>query len=138
MNDPRLQFRVGLFVITAFACAAGLALRFGEMAWLWEKSYSLAVHFPEAPGVQPGVPVRKNGVDIGKVREVYFDEVQGGVTVVVNINMKYRLRSDTRVRLLQSLLGDATLEFTPGTSTDFVEPGSSLEGLPPTDPVKIV
>jgi len=138
MNDPRLQFRVGLFVITAFACAVGLAMRFGEMAWLWEKSYSLAVHFPEAPGVQPGVPVRKNGIDIGKVREVMFDEQRGGVTVIININMKYQLRSDAKVRLLSSLLGDATLEFSPGTSADFVEPGSTLDGLPPTDPVKVV
>lgn len=138
MSDSRLQFRVGLFVIASIVVATGLALRFGELAWLWENNYSLAIHFDQAPGVMRGVPVRKNGVTIGRVREVYFDEKRGGVMVVTEIASKYPLRTDSQVQLTQSLLGDATIEFSPGKSKDLLKPGATLDGSAPMDPMKVL
>jgi phospholipid/cholesterol/gamma-HCH transport system substrate-binding protein len=138
MSDSRLQFRVGLFVIGAIVVATCLALRFGELAWLWEKNYSLAIHFDQAPGVMKGVPVRKNGVTIGRVRDVYFDEKRGGVMVITDIAAKYPLRVDSQVQLTQSLLGDATIEFSPGKSPDVLKPGATLDGSAPMDPMKVL
>lgn len=138
MTESRLQFTVGLFVIGSAIVGAGLALRFGELKFLWEKSYNVTVHFPEAPNVQTGTPVRKNGVNIGRVSALAFDEQHGGVSVTLALNTKYTLRADSHPRLTQSLLGDSTVEFSPGSSAEILKPGAVIEGSPPVDPMKLV
>ena len=138
MNERQLQFRVGLLVVTAGVVAAGLVFRFGEMRWLWEKHYQVWVHFDRAPGVERGTPVRKNGILIGSVRAVSFDETRGGVNVYVEIRDKFPLRKDSRPMLTRSLLGDATLEFAPGKSRDVLRPGDRIEGGPSEDPLEII
>src|SRR5690349_21244656 len=106
MPERTLQFRVGLFVIFAGICACAIILGLGEMRWLWEKHYRVAVNFQTAPGVRAGIPVRKNGVSIGTVQEVFFEEDQGGVTVMIDIQERHVLRKDSQARLNLSLLGD--------------------------------
>lgn len=138
MTERQLQFRVGLFVIMALFVAVILVLTFGEMKWLFQRYYTLQVHFDEAPGVQAMTPVRKNGIGIGEVREVFFNEERGGVTVVVELQERYQLRRDSRARLTQSLLGDASIEFSPGQSGEFFKEGETLKGEAPFDPMKLV
>lgn len=138
MSDNQLQFRVGIFVIAASLTAVGLVMRFGEMRWMWEEYYTVAVHFEEAAGVHPQTGVRKNGVPIGHVRELFFDEKQGGVTVLLNIQKRHSLRKDSRARLSVSILGDATVEFTPGVSREFLRPGSKIVGVPSANPLEMI
>jgi phospholipid/cholesterol/gamma-HCH transport system substrate-binding protein len=138
MNERQLQFRVGLLVVTAGIVAGGLVFRFGEMRWLWEKHYHLWVHFDRASGVERGTPVRKNGILIGSVRAVSFDESRGGVNLYLEIRDKFPLRKDSRPVLTRSLLGDATLEFAPGKSRDVLRPGDRIEGGPSEDPLEII
>ena len=138
MSERQLQFRVGLLVVAAGVVAAGLVFRFGEMRWLWEKSYTLGVHFDRAPGVERGTPVRKNGILIGSVRAVSFDESRGGVNVLVEIRERFAIRKDSHPMLTRSLLGDATLEFDPGKSRELLRPGDRLEGAPSEDPLEII
>ena len=138
MTERQLQFRVGLLVITAGVVAAGLVFRFGEMRWLWEKHYTIGVHFERAPGVERGTPVRKNGILIGSVRAVSFDDSHGGVNVTVEIRDRYQLRKDSQPMLTRSLLGDATLEFAPGKSRELLKPGDRIEGAPSEDPFEII
>ena len=138
MNERQLQFRVGLLVVMAGVVAAGLVFRFGEMRWLWEKHYTLGVHFDRAPGVERGTPVRKNGILIGSVRAVSFDESRGGVNVIVEIRERFKLRKDSLPMLSRSLLGDATLEFDPGKSREILRPGDRIEGGPSADPMEMI
>ncbi|MBI3865681.1 MAG: MCE family protein [Planctomycetia bacterium] len=138
MTERQLQFRVGLLVIAAGLAAAGLVFRFGEMRWLWEKHYTIGVHFERAPGVERGTPVRKNGILIGSVRSVAFDDTKGGVNVTVEIRDRFLLRKDAEPMLTRSLLGDATLEFSPGKSKELLKPGDRIEGAPSADPFEII
>ena len=138
MSEGQLQFRVGMFVIVAVLTAMGLVLRFGEMKWMWEEYYTIAVHFEEAPGVHPQTGVRKNGVPIGHVRELFFDDKEGGVTILLNIQKRHTLRKDSRARLSVSLLGDATVEFSPGVSKETLNPASRIEGVPSPNPMEMI
>lgn len=138
ISERQLQFRIGLFVITAGMVGVGLTLRFGELRWLWQRTYTVAVRFDAAPGVERGTPVRKNGVGIGKVREVAFDEEQGGITILIEVDERFPIRKDSEARLTRSLLGDASIEFTPGRSREVYRPGAKLEGIAATDPLQIV
>ena len=138
MNERQLEFRVGLFVIVASTLAAIMIFQFGRFRHFWEPHYLLAIHFPSAPGVYESTPVRRNGIAVGSVREVVFEEEQGGVLVVVEIREGVRLRRDAEPRLVRSLLGDASIDFSPGGSKEFIEPGTRLEGLTASDPMEVV
>lgn len=138
MNEQKQQFRVGMFVIVTMLCIAGMIFQFGKMKKYWQPKYAIAIHFDSAPGVYPGTPVRRNGITIGSVREILFDDDHPGVLVVSEIRQDIRLRDDSLPTLTRSLLGDSSIEFVPGQSTTFLEMGSHLKGTAPTDPMQIV
>ena len=138
MTERQLQFRVGLFAVVSLILVGAMVFQFGKLKSYFEPKYMLAVHFSSAPGVYPATPVRKNGVTIGSVSEVRFDERRGGVTVVVAIHRKYRLRADAQPRLVRGLLGDAAIEFSPGISRQALQPGTTVEGIASVSPVQLI
>lgn len=138
MSERQLQFRVGLFVLVALVATGVMVFEFGEIRTLWERRYPLTIHFKEAPGVYPGTPVRRNGVPIGNVEAIAFDEEHGGVLVTVEIRERFRLRVDAQPRLVSSLLGDSTIEIQAGRAEKFLAPGSRIKGSAPVDPMQMV
>ena len=138
MTERQLQFRVGLVVIIAGVCAAVMIFQFGEFGAFWRKPVTVAVHFSSAVGVQPGGPVEMNGVTIGSVRNVSIDRKRGGARVIVDLEPKFDIRTDARPRLVQSLFGDTTVEFTAGGRGRPVRTGDRLEGDLPVDPLQMV
>ncbi len=138
MTERQLQFRVGLFVILSGGAIAGMVFYFGEIAQMWEPRYPLVVHFENAPGVFPGTPVRRNGISIGKVQEVVFDEHRGGVLTLLSIDGKHRLRKDAKPRIVRSILGDSSIDFAPGLAQEFFVEGDRIDGIAPPEPMEIV
>jgi phospholipid/cholesterol/gamma-HCH transport system substrate-binding protein len=138
MTERQLQFRVGLFVIVALVVSTVMIFHFGKLTEFWEPRYMLAIHFDSAPGVYRSTPVRRNGVAIGQVSNLRFDDKQGGVLVLVDIREEFRLRTDAHPRLVRSLLGDASIDFVPGKSRKFLRPGTRLKGETSADPLEIV
>lgn len=138
MSERQLEFRVGLLVIASVVVAGGLIIRFGELNTFWERKVSITIHFEKAPGVTRGTPVRKSGILIGSVKEVTFDDRRGGVDLVIDIREKFPLRKDSEASLTRSILGDATIEFAPGSSREFLKAGDRMDGLTGEDPVELV
>lgn len=138
MNDRRLEFRVGLLAVAAIGVCATLVIAFGRLDTLFGETYAIAVHYPQAPGVVPGVPVRKNGVTVGSVSEIRFDDEQGGVIAVLTIRADVRFRSDAKAQLTRTLLGDSSIDFVPGAADTFLTDGVRIEGQSPVDPFAIV
>jgi len=138
MTERQLQFHVGLLVMASAIAGVALLFRFGEFRGLWEEHYALTIRFASAPGVESGTPVRKNGIRIGRVRGIEFDDRNGGVLVHVEIRRQFPLRQDSRAGISRSLLGDATIEFTAGQDPRLVRPGELLEGAAPQDPLALL
>lgn len=138
MDEQRLQFRVGIFVLAALAGLGWMIVRFGDLRYLWEETYALAIQFDRAPGVQTGTPVTLNGILIGRTRKVVLDDAEPGVLVVVDIEGRRKLRRDTQPQLTRSLLGDTTIEFTAGASSEYLPPNTRLKGRLPDDPLEMV
>ncbi len=138
MSETQLQFRVGMLVIAAMVIAVVLTFQFGGLSRYFEPRYALAVHFDEAPGLVKGTPVRMNGLTIGGVSEVRMDERRGGVLALLEIDERRRLRNDSSAQLVRSILGDASIEFSAGSSPEFLSPGDLVAGIPPSDPLEIV
>ncbi|TWT57539.1 mce related protein [Thalassoglobus neptunius] len=138
MSERQLQFRVGLFVLASMVIGAVLILQFGDIKDYWKKTYPLAIHFDDAPGLYPGSPVKQNGLGIGTVRSIVLDEAEGGVLVVVDIVEDHVIRIDAEASLVQSLLGDAKIEFSSGRAGETIPPNSRIDGIAPADPMQIV
>ncbi len=138
MSERQLQFRVGLFVLAALAICTALVIQFGDVRKYWQERYQLGIHFDSAPGLQKGTPVRQSGMSIGSVADVLLDEKEGGVLVVVAIRSEIQLRRDSEPVLVRTLLGDSSIEFSPGVSRDYLPPNTKVKGIAPADPMEIV
>src|SRR5579863_756525 len=138
MSERQLQFRVGIFVILATVATAVMVFEFGNLQNRLRPKYTVAIRFRSAPGISIGTPVRRNGVLIGSVTSVQFDDRTGGLLVHAAVRDGVRLWPDGHVRLVSSLLGDSAIEFQPGHSTKSLKDGDTVEGEPAVDPLNMV
>jgi phospholipid/cholesterol/gamma-HCH transport system substrate-binding protein len=138
MTERQLQFRVGIFVSFALASIAGLIFQFGEIQNYLRPKYTVNIRFKSASGIAVSTPVRRNGVLIGSVTAVKFDDENGGLIVRASIKDGVRLWPDGRVRLVSSLLGDSAIEFLPGKSAQVLKDGDTVEAEPAIDPLNVV
>ena len=138
MTEHQLQFRVGVFAIVALGIGGAMIFQFGEFQSMFDGSYQVAFHFETAPGLQKGIPVRRYGIKIGTVSNVVIDDNRGGVIAVADIREGVKLRIDSQVKPLSSLLGDVSIEIVPGQSPQILQAGETIDGQSPTDPMNLV
>ncbi len=124
MNERVMQFRIGLFVIVSGLVLTMMVVWFGETPSLLRDQVYLKVHYPEAPGVLEGVPVRKSGIRIGEVMSIAFDERKNqpdGVIVTLALERRYPVRVGSVPKLTRSLIGDVAIDMVPGDGTEFIK-----------------
>jgi phospholipid/cholesterol/gamma-HCH transport system substrate-binding protein len=138
MSERQLQFRVGVFVIAAMVATVMMIFQFGNLQNRLRPKYRIAIRFRSAVGISVGTPIRRNGVLIGSVTGVDFDDKSGGLVVHTEIRDGVRLWPDGHVRLVSSLLGDSAVEFTPGRSSKALKDGDVVEGESAIDPLNMV
>jgi phospholipid/cholesterol/gamma-HCH transport system substrate-binding protein len=111
MNDQAMKFRLGVFVLGAAILLAILIILFGRAPMVFTRQVEYYVTLTQAPGVQPGTPVRKSGVKIGEVESVDLQPETGQVTVQIAVDRKYQLLQGDVATLGRSLLGDTSINF---------------------------
>lgn len=98
-------------VLATMFIAGILVLLFGDARGLVRGSYTIHIHFTDAPGVTDGTPVRKSGILIGRVTKVEFAK-QGGVMVEAKIDGNVKLYRNEVPQVSGSLLGgDVVIQF---------------------------
>ncbi|MCA9019467.1 MAG: MCE family protein, partial [Planctomycetaceae bacterium] len=138
MTDRQIQFRVGLFVISAMITGAGMIFQFGQLETLWKKKYTIAMRFESISGVHRGTPVVRHGIRIGEVDKIITSDSKPGVMLLVSINESQHLRKDARPQIVSSIMGDSKIVVEPGVSPDFLNPGDRLVGRESSDPMEMV
>lgn len=141
MDDRVIQFRVGVVVLATFLILAILIMRLGGISLPWGKgTYTVFVELPQAPGITVGTPVRDRGIRIGEVTDVAFTD-DAKVLVTVRINDDVKLPSNELCRVKGTLLGDAVLDFVPGSGPpvqEFLKDGDQIEGVVFSNPLEIL
>ncbi|HCO24956.1 MAG TPA: MCE family protein [Gimesia maris] len=138
MTDRQIQFRVGLFVISAMITGAGMIFQFGQLETLWKKKYTIAMRFESISGVHQGTPVVRHGIRIGEVDKIITSDSKPGVMLLVNISESQHLRKDASPQIVSSIMGDSKIVIEPGASSEFLNPGDRLVGRESSDPMEIV
>lgn len=144
MDEQALKFRVGVVVVAAAIITVILITLLGAWPNPFKARYTLHIVFPEAPGVTVDTPVRKNGIQIGRVAKVELRD-QGGVLLTLKINDQYKLRENEICRISTGSLitGDAVLEFVPSPNTalsnEYLSDQEYLtNGVVETDPFEVL
>ena len=113
MDDDIKKFRVGMFVLMGFLILGILILVNTEGGWLgWSSQISVETEAERAPGVKIGTPIRKNGILIGRVKQVTSQDDH--VLLTLGINKSERIYANEVCTIgTESFLGDAVVEFSP-------------------------
>ena len=109
MDERVLQLRVGIFVLLAIIILLALIYLNSEV---WKGQYTVFLKPQTAPGVKTNTPVRKNGVLIGRVRDV--QTLDDAVTIALRIDNDERIYENEVASIgTESILGDAVIEILP-------------------------
>jgi len=145
MNERIMQFRLGMFVITAGLVLTMLIVWFGESPQIFREHGYVKVRYAEAPGVSQGVSVRKSGIRVGEVVAIDFDDRPDhpdGVIVTLALERQFTIRAGAIPRLSRSLIGDVTIDLLPGKPDGLLETANTpaeapiIEGEVAPDPSK--
>jgi phospholipid/cholesterol/gamma-HCH transport system substrate-binding protein len=118
-------------IVGAIVTVAVLVFIFGTM-WLSGRSVSssnlVRIQFANVSGLKRASPVRVSGVNVGKVERIEFVDV-GKVVVTASLPPKIRPRVDAEGKIVSvTLVGDYAVDFDPGRSSEFLQPGKLILG----------
>lgn len=87
------------------------------------------VIYEDVAGLEPAAPVVVNGYKVGQVQSVeYMYDNPGHVKVELSLDKELSLPLGTTADIDVSLLGTASVKLNMGTSKEFYEVGSTIEG----------
>lgn len=128
------RFRVGILgIISLFCITLLLFLLTGGTDW-FSKKEPLHVYLSDAAGLQPGAPVRINGIAAGKVNSVMLSGETNPQRIIkvdfqVDQNMMHQIPQDSQASIgSDNLLGSTKfLEIDKGTQAVPIEPNATIK-----------
>ncbi|MCA9132782.1 MAG: MCE family protein [Planctomycetales bacterium] len=131
MDEQGYRFGVGVLVVASLVIAVILILFFGAAPNFFSEKYNVTIRFDEAPGVATDTPVRKNGVQIGRVKSVQLLD-EDGVDLTLELDAKVKIRAGEQPRISQGSLitGDAIVEFIQPTQESLLTRFDGTGGSP--------
>ena len=107
MSKPRLEWRVGIFVVIALALLTGLMIQFSKGTTFFRKTYNIMLHASNVGGLKPRASVLMAGVQVGTVAEIRLGTRGTNVTITLRLFKQYQIYKDARFVLEQAgFLGD--------------------------------
>ena len=132
MDEQGYRFGVGVLVVASLVIAVILILFFGAAPNFLAQKYMVTIRFESAPGVTEDTPVRKNGVKIGRVKDIQLLSGSEGVDLLLELDSNYELRSRELPTIKSGSLitGDAIIEFVKESPTSLVRRFDGTGGSP--------
>jgi phospholipid/cholesterol/gamma-HCH transport system substrate-binding protein len=133
MNETRIEFKVGIFMVVGMALVGLLVLSFSQGVTFLGRSYHLRILLPSAAGLKPSADVMMSGVPIGKISDMELLPDGRSVAVGVNILSKYKIRTNAVIHSdALGFLGDQYIEVTStNSSAPFWKDGATVIGESP-------
>lgn len=117
MSQPRLEIRVGLFVLIGLVLLGALMLLFSKGTTFLTGTYELRLKSANVGGIRAGANVLLAGVPVGRVAEVQLGPQGTNVTILLRIFAKHPLYAGAAFKIQQfGFLGDQYVSITPGTN----------------------
>ncbi|MCA9127652.1 MAG: MCE family protein [Planctomycetales bacterium] len=132
MDEQGYRFGVGVLVVASMVIAVILILFFGAAPNLFKQRYEVTIRFDAAPMVTTDTPVRKNGVQIGRVKSLELLDDAKGVDLTLELDSEYRVRAreQPRIGMGNFITNEAVVEFVPPTRESLLTRFDGLAGTP--------
>ncbi|MFT4901288.1 MAG: phospholipid/cholesterol/gamma-HCH transport system substrate-binding protein [Lentimonas sp.] len=126
MNNRKIEFMVGCFVLVGITAVLYLAIRVGSARVFGSDSYELQARFSSTSGVNPGSRVEISGVQVGRVLAIELNEKFFSI-VTLELPNRLVLDDDTIASVKTAgLIGDRYINLSPGGSGFALEPGDMI------------
>ena len=136
-NKQKTELLVGIFVFFGLALLGGLVLKFGDFRYGLRSKYTLFVVYRDAGNLTAGAPVRRGGVEIGRVsKDPVLINGLTGVSVELVIFQEYHIAKGSAFAVkTDGIIGDAFIEVTPPLlpSGEMIAIGDPIEGTSGAD-----
>ena len=119
LNQRTLELKVGLFVLAILVAVVVLIVHIGIKKDLFAERIQYTVVSQTGERIEPGMPVRLSGFNVGQVTEVALDRVDQ-VRITLRVLRRYQqwFTEDARIILEQEgFIGNSFLKLMPGTET---------------------
>ena len=119
LNQRTLELKVGFFVLAILACVVFLIVYIGIKKDLFAERIQYTVVSQTGERIEPGMPVRLSGFNVGQVTEVTLDRIDQ-VRMTIRVLKRYQqwFTEDSRIILEQEgFIGNSFLKLMPGTET---------------------
>lgn len=128
MHSNKTNFLVGLFFLLGLVAIAFLALKAGNLnTYTFEKTYRITAKFDNVGSLKARAAIRSNGVVVGRVDSVEFDNTEFKGVVSLDINQKYLFPLDTSATIMTSgILGEQYIGLTPGAEESNLKEGDEI------------
>ena len=128
MASKSNEIKAGIIVFSGIiALIIFIAVITGTRLWQPEKEYYILLRF--AGGIEPGVPVRYGGIDVGEVNDIKIYEEDNSIikiTITVKENVPVKYDSEAYINSL-GMLSNYYIEITTGSNnSDELPPGSQI------------
>ncbi|QDV27629.1 MlaD family protein [Aureliella helgolandensis] len=132
MDEQGYRFGVGVLVVASLVIAVILIMFFGAAPNIFKHQYRTTIRFNAAPGVGTDTPVRKNGVQIGRVASVKLLKGAQGVELTLELDAEHEVYVGEQPRIGKGsfITGDAVVEFVPLSEFNLVEKFDGQGGSP--------
>jgi phospholipid/cholesterol/gamma-HCH transport system substrate-binding protein len=125
MEKTRLEFIVGVFVLTGIVCLGYLSIKLGKLELIGGNVYEVIAQFNTASGLKAGSSVEIAGVEVGRVRAITLDEDRAAV--ILAVDNKVKLYTDTIASIkTRGIIGEKFLALSPGGGGDPLKPGDTI------------
>lgn len=131
MDEQGYRFGVGVLVVASLVIAVILVLFFGAAPNFFAERYQVTIRFEAAPGVETDTPVRKSGVQIGRVKSVKLLN-EDGVDLTLELDGEHAIKARElpRIGTGSIITGDAVVEFIPATQESLLARFDGTGGSP--------
>jgi phospholipid/cholesterol/gamma-HCH transport system substrate-binding protein len=125
MEKTRLEFIVGVFVLTGIVCLGYLSIKLGKLELIGGNVYEVIAQFNTASGLKAGSSVEIAGVEVGRVRAITLNEDRAAV--ILAVDNKVKLYTDTIASIkTRGIIGEKFLALSPGGGGDPLKPVDTI------------
>lgn len=126
--SKKTDFLVGLFVLLGAVALMFMALRAGNLSsFSFEPTYTVSAKFDNVGALKTRAAVKSNGVVVGRVKNIQFDNREFKAVVELSLETRYQFPLDSSASIMTAgLLGEQYIGLTPGADESDLVNGSEI------------
>ena len=133
MNEKRIEWKVGVFVLAGILLIAALLLNFSKGTRLFRKTYGVNLWVPSVGGLRESSAVFLSGVQVGQVKHIKLAEDGRSAVIRLQLRDGFPIYKDAEFVIEQmGLLGDQFVTIHPKQNKGpILQDGDEVSGVEP-------